>query len=316
MDPVLTVTLNPALDVSTSTDELSPGRKLRCDSPRFDPGGGGINVSRAIKELGGESRAFVLLGGAPGDKLLGLLEDEGIETVKQELEGDTRISVKVLERSSGEQYRFVLPGPEQSADRADTLISQIVDRANAEGYRFVVASGSLPPGFPEDLYAQLASRLREIDVKLVLDTSGPPLRAALAGRPWLIKPDRHEAAELVKLTNESSKSVESLAETLWRQGAAEVVIVTLGAEGAIVVAEDVKARIRPPKVEALSTVGAGDSFIGALVLGLARNWPLGDAVRYGVAAAASAVETEATTLCRRSSTENYFEAIADKLERL
>lgn len=313
---VLTITLNPALDVSTATDEVSPQRKLRCDPPRFDPGGGGINVSRAIRELGGESRALAVLGGATGDKLLALLRDEGIETERRELDGDTRISLKVRERSSGEQYRFVLPGPEQPADRADALIADITDCVGSAGYRLVVASGSLPPGFPEDTYARLAARLREMDARLLLDTSGPALKAALSGRPWLIKPNRDEAAELLGSERGPPDSMAGLAEKLWREGAADVVVLTLGAEGAIIMSENAKLRIRPPEVEVRSAVGAGDSFIGALVLGLARGWPLERACRFGVAAGASAVATEATALCERAATEEFLEIIAGNVEHL
>lgn len=310
MESVLTVTLNPALDVTTSAEQFTARQKLRCDPPRYDPGGGGINVSRAMKELGGHSRAFVALAGGTGRHLHSLLKDAGIDTEIRELRSETRISFKVFERASNQQYRFVLPGPKQTVELGETLLADLIGFIRNAKYRFVVASGSLPPGFPDDFYANLASRTREMGVNLIVDTSGPALKAALAGRPFLIKPDRHEAQSLLDSTGNGSESPEKLAEHLLDQQAAEVVIVTLGSEGAAIASADMKLRIRPPKVEVRSTVGAGDSFIGALTLGLANGWALEDASRYGVAAAASAVTTEATALCRRSQTESFFEQIA------
>lgn len=316
MEPVLTVTLNPALDVATSVERLVAREKLRCAAPRFDPGGGGINVSRVIKELGGQSRAFVALAGGTGQHLFSMLQDAGIDCHACKMNGETRFSLMVRERSSNEQYRFILPGPEQPKEQADILGGSLSDCVRRNDYSFVVASGSLPPGLPDDYYGRLTSHMRKLGVKLILDTSGLALREALSERPYLIKPNLQEAQELFGGAGSKPASPTELAERLVDEGAAEVVIITLGAEGAIVVTTDMKLRIPSPEVKIRSTVGAGDSFIGALAFGLASGWSLEDASRYGVAAGASAVGTPGTALCERDTTQRIFEQIGGHTERL
>jgi 6-phosphofructokinase 2 len=311
MEPILTITLNPSLDLTTSVEQLMAHQKLRCDPPRYDPGGGGINVSRAINELGGQSCAYVALAGETGRHLYGLLEDTGISVERRELRGETRSTFQVMENSTGKQYRFVLPGPDQTAELGETLLDDLVKYVRTTKFSFVVASGSLPPGFAEDFYAKLVARMREMDVKIIVDTSGAALKAVLAARPFLIKPDRYEAQSLLGLTRDGSMSADDLVEHLINQQAAEVAIVTLGSEGAVIATADMKLHIRPPKVEVRSAVGAGDSFIGALTLALASGWSLEDSAQYAVAAAASAVTTEASALCRRSQTDNFLKQIRD-----
>ena len=126
VQPVLTITLNPALDLTTSVGRLEPRQKLRCEPPRYDPGGGGINVSRAIRKLGGDSLAFVALGGATGAQLRALLDEEGVAYTIYDSRGETRISFTVVDRSSDRPYRFVLPGPEQSGEE-DRLLAALAD---------------------------------------------------------------------------------------------------------------------------------------------------------------------------------------------
>jgi 6-phosphofructokinase 2 len=309
---ILTVTLNPALDVTTTTKQLLPQQKLRCDAPRYDAGGGGANVSRAIKELGGDSLAFVALGGATGVHYHQLLDEAGIDSDVWPLPGETRTSMTVMEHATGLHYRFVLPGPHQAAEEGERIlagISQILPR----GFRFVVGSGGLPPGIAPDFYGRLAALARGHGASLILDTHGDALRSALPFRPYLIRLNHHEALELVPGSSPYA-AAHTLADDLIAQGAAEAVIITLGEEGALVRSATETARIRPPKVVVRSAVGAGDSFVAALTLGLSRGWPLEKAARYGVAAAASAVTGEATDLCRADQVEHYFEEISGKLE--
>ena len=302
---VLTVTLNPALDVSTGADHVRVREKLRCDPPRTEPGGGGINVSRAMKILGGDSTAFVVLGGPTGQALLAGLRVEGIEPHVLACEGDTRMSIHVMDRALGAQYRFVMPGPRQSVHAGARLLDEVMACATEGHYGLVVASGSLLPGLPDDWFAALALRLRPAGIRLIVDTSGPALLAALAGRPFLLKPDTHEWTALAS-GRPGLNTPDALADALLAQQAAEIVILTLAAEGALLAFGAHRQRIRPPKVAVRSEVGAGDSFIGALALGLARGWPIDEATRFGVVAAASAVTTEASELCRRDQVEAFF----------
>jgi len=312
--PILTVTLNPALDVTTSVGRLQPRHKLRCSAPRYDAGGGGANVSRAIKLLGGTSCAFVALAGAMGHQYRDILVAAGIDSEIWESDGETRFSLTVMEDASGEHFRFVLPGPAFEPGQAETLLGKLAATI-ASGYRFVVASGSLPPGLPQDYYGKVARLTREAGAAFVVDAAGPALAATFAERPYLVRLNHREAQELIGGDN-SEEAAHKLTEDLIERRVAEVVVVTVGDQGAIVAAERTRLRIHPPRVQVKSSVGAGDSFVGALVLGLAKGWPLEDACRFGVAAAASAVTTPATELCERAATERYFREISGSTQEV
>lgn len=310
MLPVLTITLNPALDLTTSVDHLAPARKLRCGPVRLDPGGGGVNVSRAIKELGGESHAFVAIGGQTGAQLRAILDRTGIEVEYWPLIEETRTSFTVMEAATGQPYRFVLPGPRISPAEADAILNRLARRIDRYT-GFVVASGSLSPGVPNDFYGRLARRCRDLGARLIVDSHGAALRAAAAERPYLIRLNHLEAQEL--LGGDSQIAAHSLARQLVDTGLAQAAIVTVGEQGAIVASPGRQIEIRPPHVDVKSGVGAGDSFVAALTFGLANGWDLEDAARYGVAAAAAAVITEATELCKRDTVDAFFAQIGGQL---
>jgi len=303
MLPILTVTINPALDITTHVPALKPRQKLRCDVPVHHAGGGGVNVSRAIKELGGQSRAFVALGGSTGSQFEALFKRTGIPAEIWPLTEETRLSFTAMEDASGLPYRFVLPGPTISAAEAEAILDRL-EHIVRQYTGYVVASGSLAPGTPIDFYADLAVRTRTAGGKLILDTHGEALRAAAAERPYLIRLNHLEAQELVG--GDSDRAAHHLALELIDGGYCEVAIVALGERGAIVSTSAGPIEIRPPVVEMKSGVGAGDSFVGALVFALANGRSIEDAARYGVAAAASAVTTEATELCRRADVEAFY----------
>lgn len=307
--PILTVTLNPALDVTTTTERLYPQQKLRCSAPRYDSGGGGTNVSRAIRELGGESLAFVALGGGAGEHYRRILETSGLPHEIWRLDGETRSSLTVMEHSTGLHYRFVLPGPEQQQDEDERVLARL-SQILATGYRYVVGSGSLPPGIATELYGRLADQARAHGGRMVLDTHGAALQAAIGHKPYLIRLNHFEAQELVG--GEPDAAAHVLADQLVAQHAAEVVIITMGDKGAFVRTADERFEVAPPRVTVRSAVGAGDSFVAALTLGLSRGWELVEAVRYGVAAAASAVTGEATDLCRVDDVNRYFAEIGGR----
>jgi 6-phosphofructokinase 2 len=300
MLPVLTVTLNPALDVTTHVATIKPRQKLRCGEPVVHAGGGGANVSRAIRELGGESRAFLALGGHTGAQFLA--------TEIWPLTEDTRTSFTVMEDASGLPYRFVLPGPTISHAESRAIL-ECLGRLISQYTGFVVASGSLAPGMPENFYAELAALTRQLGGRFVIDTHGAALRAAAVERPFLIRLNHLEAQELVG--GDADRAARSLARELVEGGYTETAIVALGEHGAILSTVNGQAEIRPPHVEMKSGVGAGDSFVGALVFALANGWTMENAARYGVAAAASAVTTEATELCRRQDVDAYYARIAE-----
>jgi 6-phosphofructokinase 2 len=307
---ILTITPNPTLDVTATIDKLRPQQKLRCGPPRYDPGGGGVNVSRVIKELDGESRAFVCLGGSTGTQVQRLLDEREIDVEIWPMAGETRTSLTVMEASTGLHYRFVLPGPEQPEHQSARLLARLSE-VIAGGYRFVVASGSLPPGIPEDFYGRLTQRANAHGAKLILDTHGAALEAAVSARPYIIRLNHYEAQELIG--GEAEVAAHDLARQLIERHAAQIAIVTIGEHGAIVATADRQVEIRPPRVTVHSTVGAGDSFVGALTIALARGWPIEDAAGYGVAAAAAAVTTEATELCHADKVAALYAQISSTI---
>lgn len=304
MSTILTLTPNPALDAHTDLDRLEANRKLRCGPLSYDPGGGGVNVARAIRELGGEARAWVAEGGPTGAMLCRLMRAEGLEAVDFDTGFDTRLSMTVRETASGDLYRFVPPGPSLDAACTDRLLAHLGDCL--KGADWVVLSGSMPPEPGPDLARRIAQAVRKAGGRLIADTSGDALHAVLEGRPCVLHIDEHEATDLAGRRTETLQQAAETAKALVDQGRAEIVIATAGAEGAGVASPDGRWGFRPPHVEVNSAVGAGDSFVAALTLWLARGKSLPDAARAGVAAAAAAVTTGGTELCRREDVERLL----------
>jgi 6-phosphofructokinase 2 len=301
---ILTLTMNPCIDKSSSIDNVVAERKLRCERPTYEPGGGGINVCRAIHKLGGSSTAFYLAGGPMGQMLDMLLAEEGIATDKLEIAGPTRESLVIYEKATEQQYRFSMPGP----DIDDKMWKESLERISSAYPRpsYIVASGSLPPGAPDDFYARLAKMAKKQDARLILDTTGPPLCMAVEEGVYLIKPNLRELKALSDKDIENEAQQVALARLLIQKGQTEAVVVSLGAAGALLVWDKGCERLRAPTVPIKSKVGAGDSMVGGLVLALDRGETLIEAVRFGVAAGAAAVMTPGTELCRREDMERLY----------
>ena len=292
--PILTVTPNPALDVSTSTGIVEPEHKLRCGATRLDPGGGGVNVSRVVRNLGGRSLAVYAIGGPTGDAYRNLLEQEGVAGLAVRIAESTRESFTVDETSTGRQFRFVLEGPTFTEAEWHSLFDAV--RGELPGPGLVVASGSLPPGVPDDFYARIARLARDNGARCVIDTSGDALRAALDEGVYLIKPSKRELGELVGDPVDDDAELIEAARELVGAGTCEVVALSLGGDGAIVVSADQALRLPTPKVDVQSTVGAGDSFLAAFLLRIAPGCDLGEALRAGVAAGSATAALPATAL--------------------
>jgi 6-phosphofructokinase 2 len=304
MTGILTVTLNPALDVSTSVDRVRPEDKLRCAMSTLDAGGGGVNVARAIGELGGRAGAFVALAGHTGGQFRDLLEAEPLDPVIFDIPGDTRQSLAVTDEGTGEQFRFVMPGPQWSQPLAQDAIRAIVAAAPKGG--FVVLSGSQPPGVPEDFPTDLATEIEAVGARLILDTSGPPLRALLAAglaRHHVLRLDGAESADLAGRTLNSRGEVADFAQSLIAQEIAEVGVLALGPDGSVLATAHGRWHANTVDVPVRSKVGAGDSFVGAFTLGLSQGARPEAALVRGCAAASAAVMTDATALCRREDVE-------------
>ncbi|MEE2859570.1 MAG: hexose kinase [Pseudomonadota bacterium] len=304
--PILTVTLNPALDVSTAADAVVPDLKLRCDKPRLDPGGGGINVSRAIKVIGGQSSAMVALGGPTGTRLADMLKSAGLQVLRLTAPGETRQSLAVTDRATGGQYRFVMPGPEWHTAQVATAIAAIAEAALAGGW--VVISGSNPPGVAAGFEQMLTVRLKDGRARLLVDTSGDALRA-MAGSSIpvdVLRMDSHEAEGLAGRPLPLRSNSAAFAADLVRNGAARSVIVARGADGSVIAGPDGAWHAAAAPVNVVSAVGAGDSFVAGFVLAMARDWPVPEALALGAAAASAAVMTPATELCHADDVRHFY----------
>jgi 6-phosphofructokinase 2 len=300
MQPILTITLNPALDLAGAVPHVVAGPKLRVTGLTVEPGGGGINVARVIHRLDGAVTALAALAGPAGARIAALLKSEGVTTHAIDAPGDTRQSFAVTDESDGEQYRFVLPGPDWDVDDERRALEAIVAAAPDDGW--VVLSGSQPPGVAADFPQRLVQALARRGARLIVDTSGDALERLIrrpepAARPAVLRMDHREAEALAggKL-GEAGESLE-LAGTLVARGVADTVVLARGADGSVLAARDLRLHATPPGVEVHSAVGAGDSFTGAFALALARGAGAEEALRQGTAAAAAAVITPATELC-------------------
>lgn len=299
---IATLTLNPALDLATEVDAVAADVKLRCDAPRVDPGGGGLNAARTIAALGGRAVAVHCSGGLAGRRIQRLLDREGVAQRVVPIEGETRESLAVADRADGRLYRFLLPGPKLSGREWRGAFAAVAEAAGADG--LVLASGSLPPGVPDDAYGRLAREIAGRGGRLVLDTNGRALERALGSGLHAIKPNWRELDQLAGAAGPLDDAARrAFAARLVADGAAAVVIVTLGERGALVTTAAEQVELPAPRVAVVSAVGGGDAFAGALLLGLDRDWPLLAACRLGVAAAAAAVGTPGTAPPRRVTVE-------------
>lgn len=301
MAGIVTVTLNPSVDLSVTTDDVRPEDKLRCSAPQRDPGGGGVNVARAATRLGADVVAVVPVGGPTGQRLLDLLADELPAVASVDIEGETRESWTVDEDASDDQYRFVLPGPSLTDDEVDACLDAVGEHEAA----LVVASGSLPPGVADDTWARLVEACSQAGRRTIVDTGGAALRAAVEAGTWLVKPNLRELADLVGRELEDDSQIRAAAEELLGDGT-EAVVVSMGAGGALLVTADRADHVRSPTVPIRSRVGAGDSTVAGIASSVLRGEDLPTAVRWGVAAGAAAVMTEGSELCRADDTERLF----------
>ena len=301
MTDILTLTMNPALDIASATERVQPTHKLRCDTAQEHPGGGGVNVARVVHRLGGDCAAIFPAGGFTGDLLRRLLDEEGVTALSVDIAGETRESFSVRESSTGQQFRFVLPGPELSESEWQRCLERVFTPGMTP--RYVVASGSLPPGVPDDFYVRLIRLLKPAGVKLILDSSGPALAAALQEGVYMVKPSLRELRELFGQPLATKPEWLAAAAQLVAKGKAQIVVLSLGAGGAWLISADGSCFAPALHVPVLGSIGAGDSFVGAMVWALARGLPLRDAFRYGVAAGSAALLSAGTALCQPQDVE-------------
>jgi 6-phosphofructokinase 2 len=307
---IVTLTLNPALDKSTHIERLLSEKKLRCEEPVYEPGGGGINVSRALKIMGSESMAIYVAGGPAGEKLQELLEKEGIEQKVIPTQEHTRENFMVMEDSTGNHFRFGMPGSRVSEKEVQACLQAV--RELPDEVEFLVASGSLPPGAPDDFYGQVAGLAKEKNIKCIVDTSGKALEKAAETGVYLFKPNLGELSKLAGKDEISAFEQEEIAQKIIKEGKAEILIVSLGARGALMVTKDSIEYVVPPTIKQQSTVGAGDSMVAGVVLSLSRGDELSEVLKWGVAAGTAATITAGTELCRKDDVEKIYRWLNQK----
>lgn len=301
---IATLTLNPTIDESTTIAQVVPERKLRLEEAVREPGGGGLNVARAVRELGGDALAIWTRGGHTGALLGEILAAESLPSRPVPVRDPTRTSLIVLESASGLQYRFGFPGPALDEGEVEDVLAALL--AIDPPPRFIVASGSVPRGVPPDFHARLVRAVLPRGTRVVVDTSGEPLRQALGSGVFLIKPNLRELANLSNREFETEDQIEEAACRLVGAHGAEVVLASLGAGGAVLASAGGCERIHAPLVPVRSKVGAGDSSVAGMVVALERGLSIPEAARYAVAAGAAAVMTPGTQLCRRADVERLY----------
>lgn len=304
MTKIYTLTLAPSLDSATLTPQIYPEGKLRCSAPVFEPGGGGINVARAITFLGGTATAIYPAGGATGEHLTALLESEHVPVDTIDAQDWTRQNLHVHVSTSGEQYRFVMPGAALTAEEFQRLEEKVLA---IEPGSLLVVSGSLPPGISVDDLTQLVKNAQQHGLRCIIDSSGDALAAALTvGNIELVKPNQKELSALVQRDLSQPDDVRQAAEALIHSGKARRVVVSLGPQGALGVDASGSVHVVPPPMKSQSTVGAGDSMVGAMTLRLAENASLEDMVRFGVSAGSAATINQGTRLCSLENTQKIY----------
>jgi 6-phosphofructokinase 2 len=306
MTAIVTLTMNPAIDKSASVPHVVPEHKLRCGPPSAEPGGGGINVSRAIHQLGGTALALYPAGGLTGQSFQDLLDTAGLPHQPIPIAEATRESFSFFEAATTLQYRFNIPGPTLQEEEWQQCLDAL--RHLTPRPTYLVASGSLPPGVPDDFYGRVACIGNQLGAQVIVDTSGEALCAAVREGDgiYLIKPNLKELSDLAGHALEDEVHQEAAAQEIIARGPCQVIVVSLGAAGVLLVTAETVERMRTPTVPIKSKVGAGDSMVAGITLSLARGLPLREAIRFGLAAGAAAVMTPGSELCRREDTERLY----------
>lgn len=299
---ILTVTLNPCIDKSSTLENLKPESKLRCTEVVNEPGGGGINVTKALKKLDVPTVALFPAGGHNGNMLCSLLDADGITYHAVDTKVETRENWVVLETSKNNQYRFTFPG---RAVEEETIIT-LVDHIRSFSPTFVVASGSLPPGLPDYFYGLIVKNAAAVGARCIVDTSGAPLQALKGKKAFLIKPNIGELCKMLDLEYLEKEEVPAAAQQAIRDGYAEMMAVSMGPDGAWLVTKDEKHFAAAPQVEKRSTVGAGDSMVAGMTFMLQKGASLQETIRFGVACGSAATMNQGTQLFNRADAERLY----------
>ncbi len=304
MHKILTLTVNPAIDKSTTIASLQPNSKLRCAAPKYDAGGGGINISRVIKILEANSTALYLAGGPTGEHLEKLLGDKEIQQEVVPTKSWTRENLSVTDNATNLQYRFGMPGSEVSKKEWTQVLEKL--EVLLPNIDYLVASGSLPLGIPDDFYIKVALIAKKHQVKFILDTSGEALQQGAKSEVFLLKPNIAELAAMCGVTSISALELEDLAKDFLKNHPCEILVVSLGAKGAMFFTEKETEHIVAPTVHSKSTIGAGDSMVAGLVLSLANKKSYSEMLAYGIACGTATTMSPGTQLCKKEDIDELY----------
>jgi 1-phosphofructokinase family hexose kinase len=293
---IVTLTLNPAIDQTLVLDRFVAGDTVRVKSSRLDPGGKGINVSRVVRELGGESVAMGFSPGGLGRYIEQTLKSGGIECDFVHTKGETRTNITIVDEARHVHTILSDPGPQTDARFVEQLLDKLRKRLRADDW--LVVAGSIPPPLQPEIYAEIVSLARENWVHTVLDSDGPALVAGVAARPEIVKGNRRELERLLDRHLGDETSTLEAANAL-REMTIRTAVVTRGREGAVAVCDEGTWRSIAPRVRAVSAVGSGDAFLAGVVLCRSRGGSMEEALQLGVAAGTACVLTPGTELCHR-----------------
>jgi len=300
---IATVTLNPSLDRVMTVDGLVVDESNRWTSLRKYPGGKGINVSRVVHELGGETIAYGLVGGADGKELTRLLKEQGVPTDFVTIANDIRSNIVISDLKTHHQTRIGAPGPTVTQDELHHLVTKVMNVNQKPD--FLVFAGSAPPGVPPDIYCYLIGEAKKLNIRTVLDTGVEWLKEGIKSIPSIIKPNVFEAEALLGTDLKNDRYIIRAVRAFISSGI-DVALISRGKKGFIAAYGDKIIKAIPPEIEALSTVGAGDATIAGLTLKLSQAGTFEDACRLACAAGAATALTPGTELCHRSDVERLL----------
>ncbi|MCJ2083809.1 1-phosphofructokinase [Methylobacterium sp. J-090] len=308
--PLLTLTLNPAIDQTVTLEHLAPGAVHRALASRSDAGGKGVNVAGCLADWGLPVAVTGVLGADNAAPFAALFQAKGIADRFIRVAGLTRTNLKLLDRHSGDTTDVNLAGLTVTQGVFEAARARLLDGAGPG--RLVVLAGSLPGGLSPDTYADLTRRLKSRGARLVLDASGPALSAALAAGPdalpEVVKPNRHELEEWAGRSLPTLAEVHAAALDLHARGI-PLVVVSLGSEGALFLTAEAALHAHPPAIDVASTVGAGDALVAGLVAGLHAGADLADTARLALAFAAGKLTLAGANLPARAEVERLAAAV-------
>lgn len=303
---ILTITLNPCVDKSSKVAKMKPDSKLRSSVLINEPGGGGINISKALKKLSVPSVALFPAGGHNGNMLCSLLKQEDIVFHAVDTKIETRENWVITETSTNDQYRVTFPGLPVLEETIKLLIDQIRSFAPT----LVVASGSLPPGLPDYFYGLIVKNATAVGAKCIVDTSGPALQALKNKNAYLIKPNIGELCKMLNIERLEMNEVDDAAQQAIIDGYAELIAVSMGPVGAWLVSKDKKYFCAAPPVEKRTTVGAGDSMVAGITYMMQKHASLRDMIRFGVACGSAATMGEGTHLFELKDAMHLYDVVS------